>query len=321
MGKGPAPQNPNRWGGQVNTQAQYLSQPSNEQANQHLTKIFKKAVANTCELIVKKNKEDKDVKNIKEAMNTSKIQLKSELVEKINKGETTETIAASSNDKQIYDSIANSLMENGQPWLEEIKTSKATSHDFDVWKELSLVKLRNLSNLARVYIDQESGIIKEIIDQKNVLLIWFKDVYLPLRIMSRTQKDQEVKYELDLSSNIESLDKNICLFLNEITGHGHLYCEKAQEQRIEVRQALLTACLETLCAQSQNSGNISKLGVLEQAQLVSCLMIIQQLINQYNQFEYNRVILSRDCYAKSIKFLFEYQGNKRFVEIINSILG
>ena len=55
-------------------------------------------------------------------------------------------------------------MENGQPWLEEIKTSKACSLDFDVWKELSLVKLRNLSNLARVYIDQESGIIKEMID-------------------------------------------------------------------------------------------------------------------------------------------------------------
>ena len=119
-------------------------------------------------------------------MNTSKIQLKSEMVEKVNKGETTETIATCSNDKQIYDSIANSLMENGQPWLEEIKTSKATSLDFDVWKELSLVKLRNLSNLARVYIDQESGIIKEIIDQKNVLLKWFKDVYLPLRILTRT---------------------------------------------------------------------------------------------------------------------------------------
>ena len=32
-------------------------------------------------------------------MNTSKIQLKSELVEKVNKGETEETIATSSNDK------------------------------------------------------------------------------------------------------------------------------------------------------------------------------------------------------------------------------
>ena len=62
------------------------------------------------------------MKNIKEAMNSSKIQLKSELVEKVNKGETTETIATSSDDKQIYESIASSLMENGTPWLEEIKT-------------------------------------------------------------------------------------------------------------------------------------------------------------------------------------------------------
>lgn len=48
------------------------------------------------------------------------------------------------------------------------------------------------------------------------------------------------------------------------------------------------------------------------------------MINQYNQFEYNRVLLSRDCYSQSIRVLFDYgqsAAGLRFVDIINSILN
>jgi hypothetical protein len=56
----------------------------------------------------------------------------------------------------------------------------------------------------------------------------------------------EIWYELDKSTSIESLDKNVCLFLNEFTGHGHLYCEEAKAQRQAVRYKLMEDCLESL---------------------------------------------------------------------------
>jgi hypothetical protein len=64
--------------------------------------------------------------------------------------------------------------------------------------------------------------------------------------------------------------------------------------------------------------------VLAQARLVSYLLIIQHLSNQYNQFEYNRVLLSRECYAQSMRILFDYGqpgSGYRFVDTINSILS
>jgi len=37
----------------------------------------------------------------------------------------------------------------------------------------------------------------------------------------------DVWYEIEASKAIEKLDKNICLFLNELTGFGHLYSDEA----------------------------------------------------------------------------------------------
>ena len=42
------------------------------------------------------------------------------------------------------------------------------------------------------------------------------------------------------------LEKNLCLFLNELTGYGHLYSEKAVSQRKALRESLLTSCLNTI---------------------------------------------------------------------------
>ena len=36
----------------------------------------------------------------------------------------------------------------------------------------------------------------------------------------------------------ESLDKNVCLFLNELTGYGHLYTNEAVQQRKVLRENL-----------------------------------------------------------------------------------
>ncbi len=42
------------------------------------------------------------------------------------------------------------------------------------------------------------------------------------------------------------LDKNLCLFLNELTGYGLLFSEKAASQRKILRESLLTSCLNTI---------------------------------------------------------------------------
>ena len=44
----------------------------------------------------------------------------------------------------------------------------------------------------------------------------------------------------------EYLEKNFCLFLNELTGYGHLYSEKAAAQRKTLRESLLSSCLDTI---------------------------------------------------------------------------
>ena len=42
------------------------------------------------------------------------------------------------------------------------------------------------------------------------------------------------------------LEKNLCLFLNELTGYGLLFSEKAASQRKILRESLLTSCLNTI---------------------------------------------------------------------------
>lgn len=44
----------------------------------------------------------------------------------------------------------------------------------------------------------------------------------------------------------ESLDKNVCLFLNELTGYGHFYTNEAVQQRKILRENLIVSCLETI---------------------------------------------------------------------------
>jgi len=111
-----------------------------------------------------------------------------------------------------------------------------------------LVQLRNLSSLARVYVDRKNGFIEAIIaargsgresgDSEDLdLMEWIKQVYLPLRLVKRhvTAKTEESKttyeiwYDLDQSSSIEKLDRNLCLLLNELMGWGHFYGNEAKE--------------------------------------------------------------------------------------------
>ena len=42
------------------------------------------------------------------------------------------------------------------------------------------------------------------------------------------------------------LEKNLCLFLNELTGYGNLYAEKAASQRKALRESLIVSCLTTI---------------------------------------------------------------------------
>jgi hypothetical protein len=92
---------------------------------------------------------------------------------------------------------------------------------------------------VRTCLDGESGLVQSILDDKSNLIQWFKDVYLPLRLIKKHYQEKpqddsnidevtyETWFELEKCIQVEKLDKNICMFLNELTGHGHIYCEKA----------------------------------------------------------------------------------------------
>jgi len=124
----------------------------------------------------------------------------------------------------------------------------ASAEAQEQWRELTLVQLRNLSSLARVYVDRKNGFIEAIIAARGSgresgesedldLMEWIKQVYLPLRLVKRhvTAKTEESKttyeiwYDLDQSSSIEKLDRNLCLLLNELMGWGHFYGDEAKE--------------------------------------------------------------------------------------------
>lgn len=127
---------------------------------------------------------------MKEALTTSKIQLRQEVIEQIKHGSHPDKSQVASelkaNDEKIYTTIFEGLKECSQPWCNELQefvslqksgskfiakiTRQESENDcspnfvgssdaLDQWRELSLIELRNLSSLARVYIDQESGLL------------------------------------------------------------------------------------------------------------------------------------------------------------------
>ena len=127
---------------------------------------------------------------MKEALATSKIQLKTEIVEEIKQGKHSDKSQGlpelKANDETIYNTIFQGLKTCTRPWRNELQEfvslqksgskfiTKITRQEsenessanldgspeaLDQWRELSLIELRNLSSLARVYIDQESGLV------------------------------------------------------------------------------------------------------------------------------------------------------------------
>lgn len=220
-----------------------MSYPSNELANQQFTRLFKRALANQCELIVKKPKTDEKEdltkgQNLKETLTTSKIQLKS----MDNQARSAATVP-NRQDAAIYDRFLRSLVTQTEPWLRDVTAQEKCEKDLVQFRELSMIELRNLSSLARVYFDQESPLVQQALDGQNILE-WFRQVYLPLRLLSKPSEEDSAKWALEPVP--DAVDKNICLFLNEFTGYGHLYSPGAKAQRLELRTRLLTECLKDL---------------------------------------------------------------------------
>jgi len=49
-----------------------------------------------------------------------------------------------------------------------------------------------------------------------------------------------------IADSNENLNKNIFLFLNELTGYGFFYSEEAINQRKILREEIINSCLETI---------------------------------------------------------------------------
>lgn len=49
-----------------------------------------------------------------------------------------------------------------------------------------------------------------------------------------------------IAESNENLDKNVCLFLNELTGYGFFYSDEAIEQRKALREEIMSSCFENI---------------------------------------------------------------------------
>lgn len=122
IGKAPATQHQHRHGGPPPSQ-QNLSQPSNEYANQLFSKIFKKAISQTCDVVVRQEKappvegkqpQQRLLKNSREALSSSRIQLKKDV------DEASEEPQAQVNDEQVYSFVFEEIRACTRPWLSEL---------------------------------------------------------------------------------------------------------------------------------------------------------------------------------------------------------
>lgn len=98
------------------------------------------------------------------------------------------------------------------------------------------------------------------------------------------------------------------MFLNELTGYGHIYPDAVRNQRKRLRKHLLVCSLESLSElTSQREFKAQNQPLMSQARILAALFTIQHLISQFNLHEFNRVLISRDCYAQSLRELFLWQ--------------
>lgn len=117
---------------------------------------------------------------------------------------------------------------------------------------MTILALRTLSCVARTSFDGKSSFMTRIENDfkennKLSILNWFKNVYLPIRLLgthtfkvsSSTDPENTETIEASvfmIADYNENLDKNICFFLNELLGYGHAYSELAILQRKTLRQ-------------------------------------------------------------------------------------
>ena len=95
-------------------------------------------------------------------------------------------------------------------------------------------------------------------DNGDDFVKWVSHDYIPMLLLDRKVTENksvehvdeidsiDILYKLSDASVIEKLDQNICLFLNELTGYGHLFSEQAIAQKKKLRQAFVNHQLEFL---------------------------------------------------------------------------
>ena len=88
-----------------------------------------------------------------------------------------------------------------------------------------------------------------------------------------------------------------------------------------MRQLIIKNAIQTLVNYSQINP-VKNYKVLDRAKVLSSLAILEHLLTQYNVYEYNRILVSRECYIESIRFILDdlpkpENGSLRFIEAIN----
>jgi hypothetical protein len=262
---------------------------------------------------------------------------------------------------ELYDKIFAQLRQSAQAWenelneYEAIKPKKIERIEAELakaacgppsshknWQAMSMAAARTLSSMSRLYFFTNGGITAKLLESVSAksldnLADWFSRVYLPLRLVLRTttanvdddQSRLDITYDLisleKLQQPSANLDRNLCLFLNELTGYGHVYPEAVRNQRKRLRKHLLVCSLETLSElTSQREFKSQRQSLLVQARILAALFTLQHLISQYNLHEFNRVLISRECYAWSLRELFMWQeqgtDGRKFMALASDVM-
>jgi hypothetical protein len=260
-----------------------LSYPASEQVHTLFRRILHSAVRKVCDIHLKRPKAKEDDKKLSPDMlrrvqESATVMLKKERLERAD-------IEPSKDDKgvlELYGQVFAQLKQSAQAWenelseYEALKPAKIERVEHELakaacgppqshknWQVMSMAAARTLSSISRLYFHTNGGItarLLESVSAKNLdnLADWFARVYLPLRLVLRTttanvdddQSRLDIQYDLisleKLQQPSANLDRNLCLFLSELTGYGHVYPEAVRNQRRRLRKHLLCGSLEGL---------------------------------------------------------------------------
>lgn len=220
-------------------------------ANQQFIKVLNETITEKFEVQVKLEDINKPLVSSDVLGKKSFIQMKQQTIEDL-KAAPPSSMSQEDKDAQIYDFVFSQLKKDNdwhtlpKKYVQFLESNTSADKKMPIqYSDLQfkyseynaiVIALRNLSGLACAYTGRPSSMYEAM--KKDNILEWYKSTFLAHALLGKdvikTKKDKKdldpelhVTYTIDNKNVFESRDKAVCMFLNEMTGYGHLYCKEA----------------------------------------------------------------------------------------------